>query len=229
MKGRLLGLAALILFCCVAVEAQPDENTVLTETGYQVIPSSSGYKIRVVVVAENPAVDKFASYPNVRVTLRAADGSVLTTREIHSAGIPPKHKIAFSDDLSADERPAKVEFRPLSARYEATEFRPSDFRDFEVVGVRSRLGGNGRVRITGEIKNPYPSETGAWITFLFRDKSGKLIGGHSYYASTVPAGDPTPFEIQLSAEEIPEGISVIEKVAFSHNNYQSSWRKNLKR
>jgi hypothetical protein len=208
---------------------QEGETTVV-ETGYHVVPSYGGkYKVIVAVVAANPYEDKFASRPTVRVTARAADGTVITTREVSSAGIPPKGRIAFCDSLYADEMPAKVEFRPLSAGYEATIYKPLEFVPFELIGVRARTDGRGHLRITGEIKNPYPGETGAWITFLYRDTGGKLLGGHTQYESTIPAGEPIPFEIGIDSDEIPAEMKTIDRVVFNHNNYQSSWQKLLRR
>jgi hypothetical protein len=191
-------LYAVSALLAPAQSSRDDAETMVLETGYHVVASYGGkYIVIVAIVAANPYEDKFASRPSVRVTARAADGAVITTREVSSAGIPPKGKIAFCESLYADEMPAKVEFRPLGAIYEATIYKPSEFLPFELIGMRAREDGRGRLRITGEIKNPYPGETGAWITFLYRDAGGKLLGGHSKWESTIPAGEPMPFEIYL--------------------------------
>lgn len=222
----LLGLSA----SAPAQTSRDGAETVVTETGYYVVPSYGGkYKVIIAVVAANPYEDKFASRPSVRVTARAADGAVITTREVSSAGIPPKGRIAFCETLYADEMPAKVELRPLGASYEATVYRPSEFLPFELIGVRAREDGRGRLRITGEIKNPYQGETGVWITFLYRDAGGKLLGGHSKWESTIPAGEPMPFEFYVDSNEIPAGTKTIDRVIFSHNNYQNSWQNLLRR
>jgi hypothetical protein len=228
VPAALLALV-LLAFAASAQSLTNGAETTVIETAYNVVQSYGGkLKVNVAVVAENPFGDKFASRPTVRVTLRAADGSVITTREVSSAGIPPKQRIAFCESLYADEMPAKVEFRPLDAGYEATAFRPSEFLPFELVGVRARDDG-GRLRVTGEIKNPYPGETGAWITLLFRDAKGKLLGGHTKYESTVTAGDLTPFEFYVDADEIPPETKAVDRVVFNHNNYQRSWQKLLRR
>lgn len=207
-----------------------DESTSILETGYHVVPSYGGkYKIISAVVAANPYDNKFASRPAVRVTARAADGSIITTREISSAGIPPKARIAFCESLYADEMPSKVEFRALDAGYQPTVYKPADFLPFELLGVRVRDDGMRQFRITGEIKNPYPGKTGVWITFLYRDAARKLIGGHTKWESTILAGDPTPFEMHVAADEVPPGMKTIENFVFSHNNYQSSWNELLRR
>lgn len=223
-------LMVIALLCDAGAQTPPVETeTTVVETAYNVVQSYGGkLKVGVAVVAENPFEDKFASRPTVRVTLRAADGSVITTREVSSAGIPPKQRIAFCESLYADEMPAKVEFRPLDAGYEATAFRPSEFLPFELVGVRARDDG-GRLRVTGEIRNPYPGETGAWITLLFRDGKGRLLGGHTKYEPTITAGDLTPFEFYVDADEIPPETKAVDRVVFNHNNYQRSWQKLLRR
>ncbi len=126
-------------------------------------------------------------------------------------------------------RPAKVEFRPLGAGYEATVYRPSDFLPFELIGVRVRDDGVERLRVTGEIKNPYRGESGAWITLLYRDAAGKLLGGHSKWESTISIGDPTPFEMYVNSDEVPPETKAVNKVVFNHNNFQASWDKLLRR
>lgn len=211
-------------------QAARDTETTVTETAYTVVPSYGGkYKVIVAIAAINPFEDRFASHPSVRITLRAADGSVITTREVSSAGIPPKNRIAFCESLYADEAPAKVEFRPLKAGYEETIYRPANFLSFELLNLRERDDGSGRVRITGEIKNPYAGETGVWITFLYRDAAGKLLGGHTKYEPTIPEGAPTPFEMYVNSEEISIQTKSVEKLVFSHNNFQNSWDKLLRR
>ncbi len=85
-----------------------DSETMVTETAYYVVPSYGGkYKVMVAVIAINPFEDKFASRPSVRVTVRAADGGLITTREVSSAGIPPKGQIAFCESLYSNEAPGK--------------------------------------------------------------------------------------------------------------------------
>lgn len=175
-------LCAGLLFqgAAFAKALREDAETTIVENRYHVVPSYGGkYKVIIAVVAANPYEDKFASRLTVRVTARAVDDAVITTREVSSAGIPPKGKIAFCGALYADEMPAKVEFRPLRGSHEATIYSPSEFVPFELIGVRVRQDGRSHLCVIGEIKNPYSEETGAWITFLYRDASGKLLGGHT--------------------------------------------------
>jgi hypothetical protein len=225
MKSILLGIGLSIL-ACGSTSAQ---ETTIIESAYSVAPSrGQGYKVNVAIVASNPYDDKFASYPEVRVTLRAANGSIITTQEINSAGIPPKSKIAFCKGIYADEMPARVDIRPLSAGYEPTIFRAWEFLPFTLLSISAKPDQMGRLRITGEIKNPYRGETGAWITFLFRDSKGKLLGGHTTYESTIPPGEPSAFETYIDADDAMQGVKSIEQIAFSHNNFQSSWQKLLR-
>jgi hypothetical protein len=212
------------------LQASREPETTVTETAYTVVPSYGGkYKVIFAIVAINPFEDRFASHPSVRITVRATDGSVITTREVNSAGIPPKNRITFCESLYADEAPAKVEFRPLTAGYEETIYRPANFLSFELLNVRVRDDVSGRLRITGEIRNPYPGETGVWISFLYRDVAGKLLGGHTKWESTIPEGAPTPFEMYVNSDEIPPQTKTVDRLVFSHNNFQNSWDKLLKR
>jgi hypothetical protein len=117
LAGKILLATALACLASArAVNAQSvrdDAETTVVETAYHVAPSYGGkFKVGVAVVAANPYEDKFASRPTVRVTLRAADGSVITTREVSSAGIPPKQRIAFCEELYADEMPGEGRLPP---------------------------------------------------------------------------------------------------------------------
>ncbi len=217
-------VAVLCFFVATCKAQERDSPTTIVETGYYIIAR----KVVVAVVAANPFEDQFASHPGIRITLRASDGSIITTREKSSAGIPPKSKIAFCADVYFDERPATVDIRPTSAGYERTVYRASDFRPFELLNLRMREG-ESRVQVTGEIKNPYPAQTGAWITFLFRNAKGKIVSGASKWVSEVLAGDPTPFEFSIPKEDVSPEATSIEKIVFDHNNELSSWQKLLRR
>jgi hypothetical protein len=227
MKDRLaLTLLTIRLsFCSLSAYAQTDmrdEPTTIAESGYSLTNAPSGYKVLAALVLNNPYEDRFASNPKVRVTVRAADGSIITTHELRSAGIIPKGSIAIAEAISADEMPAKVEFRALSADYEPTEFRPGDFLPFTLSGLKSHPTNYGHVMVTGEVKNPYKISTRAWVALLFRDKQRRLPGGKMVWLSEIPAGDPLPFESTIMRYEAPDQFDSVETVVFDHNNYQSS-------
>ncbi|MGE0133436.1 MAG: hypothetical protein AB7U82_35620 [Blastocatellales bacterium] len=221
----------ILLSLQLAAKAQTsfrDDPTTVNESGYFVANSTRGYKVIVALIVSNPYENRFASRPSAQVTLRGADGSVLTSRELNGAGIPPKGVITICETITADEKPTRVDVRPLSASYEATDFKSSEFRPFTLDNVRAKPNDYGYMKVTGEIRNPFPKQTGVWVCFLFRDKQNKLIGGHKLWKSEVPTGDPIAFEMSIPIDELPENLGSIEKFVFSHNNYQSSWREILR-
>lgn len=230
MKFFTLPLALLLL--CTLAHAQDSSKgeTTVVESAAYVSPAKTNtgkIKINVAVVVENPYGDKFAAYPTVQVTLRAADGSVIDTKEVHTAGIPPKGRSAYVGAVFAEERPAKVEIRPLGAQYESTNYKPAEFRPFELLNVSAGEGRDGGYRVTGEVKNPYRGETGAFVSVLFRDAAGKLLGGRSKWVQKIPAGAPAPFEIEIDANDIPPGTKSVEKYVSSQINFQDKWREIL--
>lgn len=221
-------ICLMILTLSVSAFAAAQSTTVI-ESAYYVAPAYRGQqKVIFAVVVSNPFEDKFASYPQVRVTARATDGSIIATQDFSSAGIPPRGTIAFCNSMLVDETPSRVDIRPLDARYEPTPFKPSQFLPFEIFNVTPKADFGNRLRVTGEVKNPYMGETGIWLTFLYRDEKGKLLGGYTAYESTVPPGEPTPFEFYVDIAEIPPTTKKIDRMAFCHNNFQSSWHKLLK-
>lgn len=228
---RILLLILIVLNITFFANAQTsfrDEPTSIKESGYSIVKTSLGYKVNVALIVSNPYDDRFASRPSVQVTLRASDNSILATKEISGAGIPPLGAIAICETFRSNEKPIRVDFRTLGAGYEATEFKSSDFKEYSLLNLRAQTNDYGDLKITGEIGNPYKKEAGAWVCFLFRDKKGKLIGGHIYWKSEVPAGEPIPFEMNIPADEVPENMASTDKMVFSHNNFQSSWHKILR-
>lgn len=223
-------LLTFVSICAFPTHAQErlEGDTSIAESAYQILPSRGDqYHILVTIVAANPFEDRFASHPTVQITLRGADGSVISTQRASSAGIPPKGRIAFRESLYATELPAKVELRPLRAEYQTTVFRPGEFKEFKALGMKVREEGS-FIRVTGELLNPYPGDTGVWITMLFRDDQRKLLGGFTKYQSDLPKGDPMPFEFEFKKDEIPSATKSTEWVVFSHNNFQDSWQKLLR-
>lgn len=74
----IFGLA--LCFCANAQSSFSSEPIVITESAYHVANSAlRGYKVNVALVLSNPFENRFASYPKVQVTLRAADGSILSS------------------------------------------------------------------------------------------------------------------------------------------------------
>jgi hypothetical protein len=177
------------------IQLSRDTETTVSETAYTVVPSYGGkYKVIVAIVAINPFEDRFASRPSVRITVRATDGSVITTREVGSAGIPPKSRIAFCESLYADEAPAKVEFRPLNAGYEETIYRPANFLSFELLNVRVRDDISGRLRITGEIKILMPERLECGSPFFIGTLPGNCLVVIPNTNRQYPKGHPRPLK-----------------------------------
>lgn len=229
---KFLALIFALLFLCPLARAQVSLNGEVTvvESAAYVSPAKTKtgkIKINVAVVVENPYGDRFATYPTIQVTARAADGSVIATKETHTAGIPPKGRIAFVQAVFVEEKPAKIEIKPLTAEYEPTNYKPTEFRPFELLKVSTGEGAEGGYRVAGEVKNPYSVETGAFVTILFRDTAGKLLGGQSKWVQKIPAGAPMPFEIEIDANDIPPGVKSLEKSVCSQINFQSKWREIL--
>jgi hypothetical protein len=219
-------LFALLLLCPLAyAQVSSNGDTTIVESAAYISPAKTKtgkVRINVAVIAENPYADKFASYPTIQVTARAADGSVIDTKEFHTAGIPPKGRIAFAAPVFTEERPTKVEIRPLSAQYEPTVYKPTEFRPFKLLNVSRSEGPDGGFRITGQLENPYPKETKAYVTLLFRDAAGKLLSGRSKWIQKVNAAEPTPFELEVDADDIPPGTKNVERYAISSINFQNN-------
>jgi hypothetical protein len=228
---RVIACIFIFLALSLTTKAQSsfrDDPIAINDSGYFVSKSSAGYKVNVSLILSNPFENRFASRPSVQVTVRGTDGAIIASKELKGAGVPPKGTIAICEIFSIDEKPAKLDFQPLSAWYEATDLKPSDFKPFTLENIRAKPTGNGYIRVTGEIRNPFSKQTGVWVCFLFRDKQDKLVGGYKLYKSEIPAGNPIAFEVDIPDDELPGNLGSIEKLVFCHNNYLSSWREILR-
>jgi len=225
----LIILTVIVSSICGATQASfRDDPTVVTESGYTITSSSTGYKVNVALILSNPYKDRFAANPSVQITLRSTDGAIIATRTARAAGIPPAQTIAHCLNVYVDESPKTMEFKPLSAHFESTDLKASEIRPFVLQNLHSR-NASGRTIVTGEIKNPYPTTAGAWVVFLFRDKSGKLLGGQEQWISEIPSMESFPFETTFIDENVPHDSEIVDRLVFSHNNSQSTWHKMLER
>ena len=92
-----------------------------------------------------------------------------------------------------------------------------------------REGRYGDMQLVGEVYNPFQADTGVWISVLYRDAKGILLGGHSVWLSEVSRSGNFAFRKDLNnADEIPEHASTAFMV-YCHNNNLSSWQEMITR
>lgn len=189
---------------------------IIRETAYHASPSSIQSSTVFVIwtaIIENPNPDFYGEFPTITVTARDANGLVVGTTDQVLHELPPGGRVAFSSQLTATKVPTTVEFSASKTRWQRTDTKPSDYPPFTARGVSVVPTDTPSVyTVTGEIVNPYGSEVDQLsVTALFRDASGKLLGGAGTFLNDLPAGGSRPFE--LNRYYVPGSVARVEIVA----------------
>lgn len=142
--------------------------------------------------------DYYCQSPEVTVTAREARDELVGTYDKNmGAFLAPGGVIAYGDNLEVTEMPAKIEITPARCYWKKvpmSSVRQLDFRPQKVRLFQTSLDWN----VQGEITNPFDED----IEFLkgavlFRDKSGKLLGGDLIFIRNLPAKGTKPFMERL--------------------------------
>lgn len=158
----------------------------------------------------NPNESYILEFPKFRISARDADGVLLGSEEQTLMQIYPQRDAWYgSMAFSVDEAPDKVEIEVLPTEdynvknvstAEHTEFKP-----LEVINTAIR----DESRIVGEVKNNNDYEIkSAVVSIIFRDESGKLLGGDVTFVDNVPAGGTAPFDKGLYIKFITDNYEV---------------------
>lgn len=161
--------------------------------------SPNGY-VNYAVTIHNAADDLTVQYPEVIITGRDADGSVVFTKSQYLEVLYPGENITFAGLAGNGTAPATVEFacgRPQS--YQVVSGGGTASR-FEVSGLTRGSGTFGTV-FTGELATVADgSETAGggqvMLSLVFRDAKGSILSGYSSFASRPKVGESVPFELQ---------------------------------
>jgi hypothetical protein len=180
-----------------ASTAKPFE---ITETTYSTIDDATDtVYIEWTAVIRNPNEDAYGLFPVIRITARDAAGKVIATDDQTLGEFPPGTSLAFSGQLDSKEKPAKVEFTYAKVEWHDTKTRAADYKEFSAKQVSFRKGDFGDLTVTGEITNPFAADLDSMaVTALLRDAAGKLVGGGTDFADSLPASGSLPFELDAN-------------------------------
>ena len=189
---------------------------VLLESGYGLEWAFDSYSVIYGFVLYNPNVDYGVTSPSVRITARAADGSILGSQEIWTNQIRAGQRIADAGHgFRVYEVPTAVEFEIIPPREwnwrRARDMTPLAYIPLSVENISFPGGGsNARwVRVTGEVvnENAYHFQSGN-IVFLFRDEDGEIIGGHSTFFSALAEHSRLPFDTSISGDRWSDNFEI---------------------
>lgn len=136
-----------------------------------------------------------ALFPVIKVTGKNADGAVISSDEQTLMEINPGQELAWGGQAGNGTAPATVEFE-LSVG--SSNWQDADAAEpmFEVSGLSAQDSGYGTVNFVGEVTNLTDADVDqAAIVVLLRDGAGAIVSGYTSFASNVPAGGTTSFDV----------------------------------
>lgn len=159
----------------------------------------------------NPNSKLIAQFPQVNITVRAGDGSIVTTDSATGSTVMPGDTIVLLGTISIPKSALSDDTR-VSWQVECSDFTTDGFvhseastADFIVSNVSERTGYSSS--ITGEVKNVFSEDmSNVYVTVVFR-KEGKIVYAEYTFISNLSAGQTKAFEI-TSYRDWPEHDTV---------------------
>lgn len=180
-----------------ATEQQADpapaqENKVtVTDSGWSV--DDQGY-VHYGIIVKNEGAQS-ALFPAIKVTGKDAEGGVISSDEQTLMEILPGQELAWGGQAGNGNAPATVEFELSVGSGNWTDAEPAE-PTLEVSGLNAQDSGYGTVNFVGEVTNLTDADMDqAAVVVLLRDAAGAIVGGYTGFASNVPAGGTTSFDV----------------------------------
>lgn len=197
-----------------APKAAEPKPFVVKESAYVVHPSTLDDTIYLLwtAVLENPNPDMFGLGPTLTITARDDAGTVVGTEDQMFHEMTPGGTVAFSSQLTVTKTPKTVEFTVGKTRWKAAPKPASAYPAIATTGVSMKPDQMaGGYVVVGEFINPYPvALENTVVTALFRDESGKLIGGGSSFVANAPASGARPFSVEhVGINGTPAKVDVV--------------------
>lgn len=178
-----------------ASQEAADIQLELVESGWS--PSSSGY-INYAFAIRNPSDSETVDFPEVIITGRSSDGSVVFSQSQVLSSIGPEETLYFGAPAGNGTAPTSVEFALGTPNdYNITDSegtRPT----FTFSPVKEVDSGLGSISFTGEMtmsEGAIPEfASNVTIVIVLRDESGSIIYGGSTCVGIPEPGQSVPFE-----------------------------------
>ena len=184
----------------------PQELVTVKESGFQIV---HGY-LKYAFVAHNNMTEKAAYLPAFRITVRDAEGGLIsTTDQILNVIYPDQDVVYAGQGSKLDETPASIEISYVEPDDDwhivsTSKLDHAKYTPFEIKS--SKLKDN---RIIGELYNPNDyNQSMIAVTVVFRDKNGQLLGGDTTFINNVKAGETVPFELSVSKDLVTDSFEV---------------------
>jgi len=176
------------------------EEIKLLDSGYALYSNDYSSYLFYAVEVENPNEEYAIHFPEATITVKDADGKIITTEDEYLPSIAAGETYKYGDNIYLDDDvkgDITVEISVANDEYayekqEDSEIVPS--KDLEVSNVSENEDS-----YTGEVTNSSDLDLDLEVSVIFT-KDGKLVGGEKTYVTNVDAGDTKAFEVLAYSE-----------------------------
>ena len=171
----------------------------ISESGWHV--DSNGY-VDYALTIPNTSVDLIVEYPEVIITGRAADGSVVFSKSQVMGVVYPGYDLTFACMTGDGTAPATVEFalsKPQDYQVSVGTGRPTEYK---VLDLSARKDGSGKLTVSGEVEKTVEGDEwldsqSVWLSVILRDDQGQIVYGWNGFVESPGLGEQMPFSIAV--------------------------------
>ena len=171
----------------------------ISESGWHV--DSNGY-VDYALTIQNTSEDLIVEYPEVIITGRAADGSVMFSKSQVMGVVYPGYDLTFACMTGDGTAPATVEFalgKPQDYQVSVGTGRPTEYKVRDLV---VRRGGAGKLAVSGEVEKTVEGDEwldsqSVWLSVILRDDQGQIVYGWNGFVDSPGLGEQMPFSIEV--------------------------------
>lgn len=179
--------------------ARAHESLGIVESGWGV--SAGGY-VMYALTLENTSDDLVVEYPEVLITGRDEDGSVLFTDSQVLWVIYPGEQLTYACQAGNGQAPATVEFALAAPQDYQVTVGEGEATTFEVSDFSVRAGSYGSTLFTGEVTTVSQGDEGdgmgdVWLSVILRDEAGKIVYADHGDCRRPGEGKSSAFEIDV--------------------------------
>lgn len=171
----------------------------ISESGWHV--DSNGY-VDYALTIQNTSEDLIVEYPEVIITGRAADGSVVFSKSQVMGVVYPGYDLTFACMTGDGTAPATVEFalgKPQDYQVSVGTGHPTECK---VHDLSVRKDGAGKLTVSGEVEKTVEGDEwldsqSVWLSVILRDDQGQIVYGWNGFVESPGLGERMPFSIAV--------------------------------
>lgn len=183
-----------------AAKEESVKNVKLVNSGYAIENEGNGVSM-VYYGVEIANLNKYNAIksPTIEITVRTADGGLVSKQKRTLDGIAPDTRVIFGDTIKCKNGvPDSVEIKVKNTDYDIVPYEGSGVfaaSDLKVSDVKESHEDN-RAVYSGTITNKTDYEVPGVLVSVVYYKDGKIVGGSTERLNSIPAKEKVSFNIQ---------------------------------